>query len=196
MAKKAFSDVMRESEAERLGRLYPIILAEYTPDYVQAYQQEKDFLLSVFGDAVLRISHIGSTAVLGLIAKPTIDILLEIQTNTDLTDITKRLTHAGYIVNRPPMDIITYIKGYGENGFEGQVYHIHVREFADHGELYFRDYLLAHPGIAKEYGALKQKLQHMFAHDRDGYTEAKGDFVSRITALAREEFKDKYNRKL
>lgn len=187
-----FSDVTSENEAERLGRLYPVILADYNPKYPELYRAERDFLLGIFGDSVLRISHIGSTAVPDLISKPTIDILLEIKKDTDLTAITETLTNTGYIVNKPPMDIITYIKGYGENGFEGQVYHIHVREFTDHDAFYFRDYLLAHPETAKEYGELKQKLLPQFEHDRDGYTAAKGEFIGRVTALAREEFKGKY----
>lgn len=28
-----FSDVTSENEAERLGRLYPVILADYNPEY-------------------------------------------------------------------------------------------------------------------------------------------------------------------
>lgn len=34
-----------------------------------------------------RISHIGSTAVKGLLAKPTIDILLEIEEHCDLKEL-------------------------------------------------------------------------------------------------------------
>jgi GrpB-like predicted nucleotidyltransferase (UPF0157 family) len=188
-----FSDVTNETEAERLGKLYPIILAEYNPAYPNLYQQERDFLLSVFGNVVLRISHIGSTAVPNLISKPTIDILLETKKDTDLTAITETLNDKGYIVNRPPNDIIMFIKGYGVNGFEGQVYHIHIREFSDYNELYFRDYLIAHLEIAKEYGELKQKLFKEFEYDRDGYTAAKGEFVSRITNIARECFENTYN---
>jgi Uncharacterized conserved protein len=193
--KKDFSDVIKESESERLGKLYPIILAEYNPIYAQAYLEEKAFLEDVFGDIVLRISHIGSTAVPNLISKPTIDILLEIKKDIDLTAITEQLSNVGYIVNTPPMDIITYIKGYGEFGFEGQVFHIHLREFADHNEFYFRDYLTAHPETVKEYGELKQGLQQKFKYDRDGYTYAKSEFISKITKLARNELKDKYSTK-
>lgn len=189
---KVYTDVTKESESERLGKLYPIILAEYNPAYTQAYLEEKAFLENVFGDALLRISHIGSTAVPHLISKPTIDILLEIKKEAELAPFTEQLTRVGYFVNRPPRDIIMYVKGYGKFGFEGQVFHIHLREFADHNEFYFRDYLMAHPETAKEYGELKQRLQQTFQHDRDGYTDAKSEFVNKITKLARVELKDKY----
>ncbi len=85
--KSHFSDVSKESESERLGRLYPVILADYSPAYAQAYLEEKAFLECIFGDVALRISHIGSTAVPNLISKPPIDILLKIKKDTDLTAI-------------------------------------------------------------------------------------------------------------
>ncbi len=190
--KHDFSDVTSENEAERLGRLYPIILEKHNVKWKEYFVEEKAFLQEVFGDTVLRINHIGSTAVPGLIAKPTIDILLEIREDIDIADITGIMVAKGYIVNTPPIDIITYVKGYGPNGFVGQAFHIHVRRNGDWNELYFRDYLIAHPEVAKQYGTLKLGLKDVYEFDRDGYTAAKGEFVERITVLARTEFKDKY----
>lgn len=187
-----FSDIKKESESNKLGKLYPILLVEYDRSYKEAYLKEKTLLEDIFGDTVLRISHIGSTAVPGLISKPTIDILLEIKKDTDLTTITDQLINIGYIVNTPVKDIIMYIKGYGKFGYNGQGYHIHIREYADHNEFYFRDYLIAHPEAAKEYGKLKQTLQQEFKHNRDGYTYAKSKFINTINELARDEFKNKY----
>ena len=191
--KHDFSDVTSENEAERLGRLYPIMLEEHNPNSKACcYEEEKTFLQKVFGDKILRISHIGSTAVTGLIAKPTVDILLEIKENTDLTAITEVMLNDGYIVNTPEKDIIVYLKGYTPQGFVGQAFHIHVRHSGDWDELYFRDYLIAHPEAARQYEALKLGLKDEYEFDRDGYTAAKGEFIERITTLARTEFTDKY----
>jgi GrpB-like predicted nucleotidyltransferase (UPF0157 family) len=38
-----------------------------------------------------------------------------------------------------------FMKGYTSKGFEGQVFHVHVRYRGDWDELYFRDYLINHP---------------------------------------------------
>ena len=57
----------------------------------------------------------------------------------------------------------------------------------DHDEYEFRDYLQAHPDIAKQYEALKLSLWKRYEHDRDGYTAAKGDFIREITARAKAE---------
>ena len=110
-----------------------------------------------------------------------------------MSEITERLAQNGYIVNTPPADIILYIKGYGPNGFDGQTYHIHVRALGDYSEFYFRDYLIAHPDAAAEYGQLKRHLQERYEHDRDGYTAAKSAFVAKHTKLARAEFAGKYS---
>jgi GrpB-like predicted nucleotidyltransferase (UPF0157 family) len=51
--------------------------------------------------------------------------------------------------------------------------------------LLFRDYLIEHPGVAKDYGDLKMRLSSMHQNDRVAYTQAKSDFVMRVTAMAK-----------
>ena len=78
------------------------------------------------------------------------------------------------------------IKGYTDSGFADRVFHIHVRNPGQNDELYFRDYLIAHPETAVEYAKLKRSLFKDYEHDRDGYTAAKGEFIRRITEKAKE----------
>ncbi len=54
----------------------------------------------------------------------------------------------------------------------------------DNNEILFRDYLITNPEAAKEYELLKQSLLPKFKHDRDGYTDAKTEFVKHIVELA------------
>ena len=179
--------------AERLAKLFPVVLAEHNPNWAKCYEEEKDFLQSVFQEKALRISHIGSSAVPGLLAKPTIDILLEVNKDCDLEAITERMLDEGYVVNMPKSDLILYLKGYTPQGFLGQAMHIHVRHVGDWGELYFRDYLIAHPNVMNEYAVLKRNLKEQYPNDRDGYTDAKGQFVQKYTELARQEFCGRYD---
>ena len=177
---------------EKLSEMFPVKLEHHDPAWKDCYLAEADFLQSVFGDTIVRINHIGSTSVPGLIAKPTVDILLEICEDTDLSAVTERMRDEGYVVNTPEKDIIMYLKGYTPQGFSGQCVHIHVRYYDDWDELYFRDYLCAHPDIAEEYGRLKLALKEEYTYDRDGYTEAKSGFINRCTQLARTEFPGRY----
>ena len=185
--------MQEEMTKERLAQLFPIILESHNPKWKKYYLQEKEFLQTIFGDSIVRINHIGSTYVDGLMAKPTIDILIEVCDNVNIEPITEKLSSKGYIKNEAHNDIITYIKGYTSHGFEGQAVHIHVRHSGDWGELYFRDYLILHPTAAREYEKLKIELRGKFLHDRDGYTEGKSKFVNENTEKARVELSNKYN---
>lgn len=181
---------------EELWVLFPIILSEHRAEWTKFYEQEKDSIISALGTKnISRINHIGSTSVPGLIAKPTIDILLEIPTDTDILSLTAALISAGYICNTQPNNPaphLMFMKGYTPQGFRGQAVHLHVRFPGDWDELYFRDYLRSHPETAKSYGKLKQNLQLRYEHDRDAYTEAKTDFIQEATRLARKEMGNKY----
>lgn len=175
-----------------LMQLFPVILTEYNPEFKIRYEEEKIFLQEVLGDNIIRINHYGSTSVKGLLAKPTIDILLEVSTDTDLSSWTEIMLDSGYVVNNSDKDIIIFLKGYTPRGFVGQAYHIHVRHSGDYDELYFRDYLIAYPEIAAAYAELKRGLKDKFEFDRDGYTAAKSDFIAKHTQTARAEFQNKY----
>lgn len=187
---------LQEMTNEELWVLFPIILSEHRAEWTKFYEQEKDTIISALGTKnISRINHIGSTSVPGLIAKPTIDILLEIPTDADIPSLTAALISAGYICNTQPNNPaphLMFMKGYTPQGFRGQAVHLHVRFPGDWDELYFRDYLRSHPETAKSYGKLKQNLQLRYEHDRDAYTEAKTDFIQEATRLARKEMGNKY----
>jgi GrpB-like predicted nucleotidyltransferase (UPF0157 family) len=145
--------------------------------------------------SIVSITHIGSTAVPGLTAKPTVDILLEIQDGADLERLKSTFPRSEYVrLGRqtvPTDDIMIFLKGYTAEGFAERVFHIHVRYKGNWDEIYFRDYLISHPETAAEYAELKQKLKDEYEYDRDGYTSAKGNFIKRITELAKKERKNK-----
>lgn len=176
---------------EERWQLFPIILSEHKSVWKKNYLKEKTVIVKAVGAPnIVRISHIGSTAVPGLIAKPTIDILVEIKDSVDITMLISNMQQAGYrCIEQPdnPPPHMMFIKGYTLEGFKGQVYHVHVRYKGDWDELYFRDYLLNHPEIAAEYGKLKMELKQIFEHNRDAYTRAKTEFIRRISVLARTE---------
>jgi GrpB-like predicted nucleotidyltransferase (UPF0157 family) len=169
---------------EELGRLFPVILVEHDPLWAERYGTERETILNALGpNRVHRIEHIGSTAVPGIRAKPSIDILLEVPLGTPGRYIRERLEKIGYhFIHRPenPPPGMMLVKGYTEEGFRGQLFHIHVRYPGDWDEIRFRDYLKLHPEEARRYEALKDKLATEFRNDRDGYTEAKSAFVRGI----------------
>ena len=104
------------------------------------------------------ISHIGSTSINGIWAKPIVDILLETPQNTPIEIIKGYLLHNVYLCMNDEKSRIYFNKGYTETGFADVVYHLHLRYWDDNDELYFRDHLKDNPAIAKQYEALKLTL--------------------------------------
>jgi len=181
---------------QRLWELFPIILSPHKCIWAKRYETERKRITKAIGpQCIARINHFGSTSVNGLIAKPTIDILMEITDRCPLESLKSELISIGYLFSEqpdnPPPHML-FKKGYTMKGYRGQTFHLHVRYLGDWNELYFRDYLRTHSDVAQEYGELKISLKDKFEHDRDGYTNAKTDFISRYTLLARIEFPGRY----
>lgn len=188
---------LSEMTLEDLWELFPIILKDYNEDYPKWYEIEKKKLLEQFNDgSIVRISHIGSTAVPGLLSKPIIDILMEVSIQSDVKHITDKLKSMGWIMMNSidkPNFRQSYNKGYTKYGFAEKVYHLHVRYSDSWNELYFRDYLLEHSEVAKEYSDLKKKLKEKYEHNRDAYTDAKEELVRHYSELAKEQYGDRYH---
>lgn len=186
---------LQELSNEELGKLFPVIISEPDARWGRIFRNEKIRIRKALGNKNIHsIEHVGSTAVPGLKAKPTIDILLEVPDQTDLDGLVKKLAGIDYQhVQKPenPPPHLMCMKGYSLKGFCGQAFHIHIRYPGDWDELVFRDYLKSHPDIAREYGELKVKLGAQFRNDREGYTEGKSEFVKKITGIARKEVSDK-----
>lgn len=186
---------LSEMTLEELWQLFPIILKEHNPEYREWYEIEKANLLDKFSNIIVRINHIGSTSVKDLIAKPTVDILMEISRESNINEVKDKLISMGWLLmssSSDPQFKQVYNKGYTKMGFADKVYHLHVRYMDDWNELYFRDYLMENPKTAEEYGKLKLSLWKQFEHNRDGYTEAKTEFVMNITNKARMEYGNRY----
>ena len=178
---------------EELWELFPIFLVKPDENWELYYEEMEALLKELLKDQpIKRISHIGSTAIRDIWAKNIVDVLVEIKEDGDMKKIAQILAGHGFTVMSEDEKHISLNKGYGEEGFEEKVYHIHLRYAGDNDELYFRDYLNDHPDIAKEYETLKLKLWKSYEHDRNGYTEAKTDFISHYTKLAKKEYGGRY----
>ena len=146
MGRKAWGKDLADMTLEELWELFPIFLVEHDDGWLQQYAEiERDLaeLLSAF--PVERISHIGSTAVDGIWAKDIVDVMIELPASADLGQAAERLEGAGFTAMSNEGERISLNLGYTSEGFAEKVYHVHLRHVGDNDELYFRDYLNAHP---------------------------------------------------
>lgn len=186
--KKALS----EMSLNELWELFPIFLTEHRSQWAVWYREEEQRLFTVLGQMNVKINHIGSTAIKAIWAKPIVDILTEIPDDAWMTGVKETLLQNGYVCMAESKNRISFNMGYTENGFAEKVYHLHLRRAGDNDELYFRDFMNDNPQLAKEYEKLKLRLCKKFEHNRDAYTEAKGQFITDYTNRAKQQYKNRY----
>jgi GrpB-like predicted nucleotidyltransferase (UPF0157 family) len=130
--------------------------------------------------------HIGSTAVPNLAAKPVIDLMLAVDNFNDIDAVTLALEPENW--NLIPPDLTgkdnqrTFVKVVKEKRFAH--FHLilnHEDEVTRH--IAFRDILRQNQTLANDYAQLKKELAEKFKNDREGYTDAKTEFISRITQI-------------
>ena len=69
---------LAEMTLEELWQLFPVFLTGHKAFWADWYKEEEVSLKRILrGEEVVRISHIGSTSIAGIWAKPIIDILVE-----------------------------------------------------------------------------------------------------------------------
>jgi GrpB-like predicted nucleotidyltransferase (UPF0157 family) len=172
-----------------------VAIVPYDPRWPELFRREKEHLLSCLpAELIRRVEHFGSTAVPGLAAKPVVDVLVEV---SDLqptrTRIAPLLESQGYdYFWRPthgddgPPFYAWFIKRDPSTGT--RTHHIHMVEagFIGHWDrLLFRDYLIEHPRVAREYEDLKLRLASAYPNDRVAYTKGKTEFILRVTEQAK-----------
>lgn len=182
---------LSEMTLEELWQLFPIFLTEHRDCWKSRYAEEEALLKPLLPQDA-KIYHIGSTAVNAILAKPIIDIIIEVPKSCNLYDIKDILVNNGYLCMSQSTYRLSFNKGYTDKGFAEKVFHLHLRYSGDIDELYFRDYLNEFPDIAAQYEAMKLELWKKYEHDRDGYTNAKSDFIKKYTDEAKRLYKNRY----
>ena len=174
-----------------MGRFIEVV--DYQADWSQRYQREANLLRDVFGEALVRIHHVGSTSVPGMRAKPIIDILIEIEPGIDVDRFNPRMKQLGYDCRGECLDAVvpgTPGRFYFSKNVDGHRYcHVHVchvGHFQISEFLVLRDYLKSHSDKATEYGNLKIRLAKQFTHDNVGYMRGKDKLVKRLILRAAE----------
>jgi len=158
----------------------PVVIADYDETWPALFEEIAGPVREAFFGLTIDVEHVGSTAVPGLAAKPVIDIDVVVSTPDDVPEAIERLRGLGY----------TYQGNKGIAGREAflwpqgaRPHHLYVvvggsRPHADH--VAFRDYLRGHPEVAAQYAVLKRTLAERYRNDRQGYTDAKTEFISEV----------------
>ena len=159
-----------------------IRIVPYDAAWPVQYEEERARIAEALAESAVAIEHIGSTAVPGLGAKPTLDLMVGLRSMDD-GERCQSLEAQGY-------------EALGEFGIPGRLYfrkprrpprthHVHVvRHGGEFWErhLRFRDLLRGDAELARNYEELKQGLAQRFATDPEAYTDGKTGFIEAALA--------------
>lgn len=102
---------LTELSLDELWQLFPITLTAHQDYWTDWYKEEAELLKERL-PCIERISHIGSTAIKEIWAKPTIDILVEIPREEKVVNLKGTIERCGYICMAENDSRIDFNKGY------------------------------------------------------------------------------------
>ncbi len=166
-----------------------IAIVPYDSAWPLVFKDEQEKILSLFSDVRrVAVEHMGSTAIVGMGAKPVIDMMLGLMDLNETQAHMPGLKALGYEhvpeVEKEIPGRSFFIK---RNAQGIRTHHLHAvdlgRDFWFH-HLLFRDYLSAHSADAKIYFEGKVQLALKFKNDRQAYTNAKTALVNEVMEKA------------
>jgi GrpB-like predicted nucleotidyltransferase (UPF0157 family) len=161
-----------------------ILIVDYDPKWPGVFQREAERIRTALGTRALRIEHTGSTSVPGLVAKPVIDIILEVADSRNEDSYVPALEAASYALR------IRETVWYEHRMFSGPDTEINLHVFSSgcpeiDRMLMFRDWLRRSAADRELYARTKLALaQREWNHVQD-YADAKTAVIEEIIARAR-----------
>lgn len=167
------------------------LIKEYNPEWLDWFNEIKKSLVKEIDGLYLSIEHVGSTAIIGMSAKPIIDIDIVIKRDK-FFEVRKKLEECGYIhqgdlgiPGREAFDLIDKEKR--EQLPEHHLYVCYEGEFELKKHLAFRDYLIKNKYAMEQLRDFKIELDRICC-TRQEYIEKKDSLYMKLTTEALMEY--------
>ena len=187
-ANKPKTRTEEEIRAYTIGELKPltapIVVSDYDPSWPSLFEREAARIRDILGIRVKRLEHVGSTSVVGLPAKPIIDLVLAVPDSSDEPAYVPEMELKGYLLRiREP-------EWFQHRVFKGPDTEINLHVFTAgcpeiDQMILFRDWLRAHPDDRDLYATKKRELATQKWKFVQNYADAKTEIVRQILARAR-----------
>jgi GrpB-like predicted nucleotidyltransferase (UPF0157 family) len=161
-----------------------ISVVDYDPEWVKKFESERYFLYSLISDYIEgSIEHVGSTAIVGMVAKPIIDIMVGVKSLDSSVGAIELLSNNSYCYYPYKADVMHW---FCKPSPEIRTHHLHLVPYNSHlwlERVAFRDLLRTNSEMASDYGNLKLALAHKYRNDREAYTKKKWPFIQKALGL-------------
>lgn len=161
-------------------------ISAYDPQWVEKFEEVKKVFENIFGEKAISIEHVGSTSVVGMKAKPLIDVLVIVGDIDGLKAEKHMVESLGYALRENVLADRSLVFEKAENGAKTENIHVFevgapkINQFID-----MRDYFRTHPDRVKMYEDLKEGLFAKHPNDYFAYRAGKQDFLKQTEELAR-----------
>lgn len=152
----------------------------YNAEWPKMFEAEALLIKGTFGDNCLQVHHIGSTSVMGMKAKPIIDIIPVVRDITKVDKANEAMRQLGYECKGENGMLF---RRYFEKGPEVRTHNVHVFEEGNpeiERHIKFRDWMRSHADDRELYGKLKENLAVKYPNEILSYCFGKDHFVAGI----------------
>ena len=165
-----------------------IRLQEFDSTWAKRFEEEAGKIAALLGHEVIIIHHIGSTAIPDILARPIIDILVEVKDIDKIDAFNQSFEAIGYIAigEHGIQGRRFFIKDDSDGNRQVNLFVFQARHSLIAQTLDFRDFLITHPKEARFYSLLKVELAKQHANDLAAYMRGKEAFIHQILLRAEE----------
>jgi GrpB-like predicted nucleotidyltransferase (UPF0157 family) len=157
-----------------------VVVVDYDQNWPSVFEELRLLIWPTLRDLAISVEHVGSTAVPGLRAKPVIDACIVVESRELVRPAIERIEGLGY-VHRGTLGVPDREAFKRPDHLPRHHLYLSPRDAVSlKNQIGVRDYLRAHPDIAREYGELKTELARRFPDDIDAYIDGKTEFILRI----------------
>lgn len=152
-------------------------ITQYTDQWPSVFLAERRLVADVFGPDLIEIHHVGSTAVVGLSAKPEIDLLVEVREQTNQFERDQSMASLGYVRGSDLSQGHHFYRKDVDGVRTHKVYVCLAGHWQIERMIRFRDLLIDNAQIRQEYQRLRL---HLEATNREGigeYLAKKAPFI-------------------
>ncbi len=172
----------------------PFELQEYNPEWKERFLNSAAKIKPIFGDNLIRLEHIGSTSIEGMIAKPQIDILAIVKDLDVVKDCYAAFIESGF-TSRGRGYVNADDEYFTEDSADGKrLTSVHTLQ-ADNPKIEeyvaFRDYLQENLADRNLYIATKRNLYLLHQDNYAEYGNGKKEVIAMIIDRAKKWFKEK-----
>jgi GrpB-like predicted nucleotidyltransferase (UPF0157 family) len=163
-----------------------VIVVPPDPAWADAFDVAARELAESLGDNLLAVHHIGSTAIPGIWAKPVIDLMPVVRDIARVDERVEAMQALGYeSMGEYGIPGRRYFRRDGTDGLRTHNVHAFQHDLphvARH--LAFRDFMRAHPELARQYSDLKRHLAARHPLDIEAYMDGKDAFIKEMESRA------------